>query len=204
MLLLAFDTAGPDVTVALHDGTAVVATARGEGRMAHGELLSPCIRQVMNDHGAQMSDLTDIAVGVGPGPYTGLRVGVVTALTLEQALNLTTHGVCSLDPLAAGREGEFIAAIDARRKEVYWARYVDGKRVDGPHVDKPAAVAARGLACIGPATLLYPEVFSPDDTELSAASLAEAVVAHAVQELTLEPLYLRRPDAQIPGALKRA
>ncbi len=88
-----------------------------------------------------MADLTDVAVGVGPGPFTGLRVGVVTALTLGSTLDLTTHGVCTLDIIAADTqvEGEFLVATDARRKEVYWARYgADHVRLDGPHVDFPA------------------------------------------------------------------
>ena len=129
MLLLAFDTATPAITVAVHDGSDVVAEASGEGSMAHGELLAPAIHAAMADAGAAMSDLTDVAVGVGPGPFTGLRVGVVTALTLGSTLGITTHGVCTLDILAAelaqggAIDGEFLVATDARRKEVYWAHY---------------------------------------------------------------------------------
>ena len=129
MLLLAFDTATPAITVAVHDGYDVVAAATGEGSMAHGELLAPAIHAAMADAGATMSDLTDVAVGVGPGPFTGLRVGVVTALTLGSTLGIATHGVCTLDILAADLaqrskvSGEFLVATDARRKEVYWAHY---------------------------------------------------------------------------------
>lgn len=208
MLLLALDTAGPAVSVALHDGTDVLATASGEGTMAHGELLAPAIRDVLARAGRTAADLTDVAVGVGPGPYTGLRVGVVTALTFAQTLGLATHGVCSLDALAVGTTGELLVAIDARRKEVYWARYVDARRVDGPHVDKPATLAERhpGLPVVGRGAALYPDLLvdggGPLDVE--AADLARAVVAGTVEELPLEPLYLRRPDAVEPGAVKRA
>ncbi|KQY60056.1 tRNA threonylcarbamoyladenosine biosynthesis protein TsaB [Aeromicrobium sp. Root495] len=208
MLLLALDTAGPAVSVALHDGHDVVATASGVGTMAHGELLAPAIRDVLAEAGVTAADLTDVAVGVGPGPYTGLRVGVVTALTLAQTLGLTTHGVCSLDALAVGTTGEVLVAIDARRKEVYWARYVDARRVDGPHVDRPATLAERhpGLPVVGRGAALYPDLLvdggGPLDAE--AADLARAVVAGTVEELPLEPLYLRRPDAVEPGAVKRA
>src|SRR5688500_7283783 len=152
MLLLAFDTATPAVTVAVHDGSDVVAQAAGEGALAHGELLAPAFHAAMADAGAAMSDLTDVAVGVGPGPFTGLRVGVVTALTLGSTLGITTHGVCTLDILAAelaqrdGPREEFLVATDARRKEVYWADYrlSDGAadRLDGRHVSYPVAVAA--------------------------------------------------------------
>ena len=149
MLLLAFDTATPVITVAVHDGRGVVGQAQGEGTMAHGELLAPGIRDALSEAGATMADLTDVAVGVGPGPFTGLRVGVVTALTLGATLGLTTHGVCTLDIIAAdvlqhpsAKEPvatEFLVATDARRKEVYWARYAaDGRRLDGPHVSDVA------------------------------------------------------------------
>ena len=210
MLLLALDTSGPAVSVAVHDGSQVVATARGEGTMAHGELLAPAIRSALADAGRAMADLTDVAVGVGPGPFTGLRVGVVTALTLGQTLGLTTHGVCSLDALAHGAatDGELLVAIDARRKEVYWARYVGGRRVEGPLVDKPATLAERhpGLPVVGRGAALYPDLLTRAEGPLDAeaADLARAVVEGSVETLPLEPLYLRRPDAVEPGAAKRA
>ena len=209
MLLLAFDTATPAVTVAVHDGSDVVAQAAGEGAMAHGELLAPAIHAAMADAGAAMSELTDVAVGVGPGPFTGLRVGVVSALTLGSTLGLTTHGVCSLDILAAeltqerAIDEEFLVATDARRKEVYWAHYrpSEGRaeRLDGPHVTYPADLAElhTGMPVVGRGAALYPEALAVLDGPLdpSAAALARAVVAASVRELPLEPLYLRRPDA---------
>ncbi|GAA3526284.1 tRNA (adenosine(37)-N6)-threonylcarbamoyltransferase complex dimerization subunit type 1 TsaB [Aeromicrobium panaciterrae] len=202
MLLLAFDTATPAITVAVHDGSAVVGEASGHGAMAHGELLAPAIRDAMKQAGAAMADLTDVAVGVGPGPFTGLRVGVVTALTLGSTLGLTQHGVCSLDIVAADvrAEAEFLVATDARRKEVYWARYdADGARLDGPHVSLPADLAHQhpDLPTYGRGGELYDGVLRPagDAVDPRAAALAEAVVAGRVIELPLEPLYLRRPDA---------
>ena len=103
------------------------------------------IAKVMADAGASRGDLTAVAVGVGPGPYTGLRVGVVTARVLGAVLGIPVHGMCSLDviaaaasPTAAGRE--FLVATDARRKEVYWARYdAAGVRLEGPVVREPVA-----------------------------------------------------------------
>lgn len=146
-----------------------------------------------------MRDVTDIAVGVGPGPFTGLRVGVVTALTLGHTLNARTHGVCSLDTLAAEVVGpeEFLVATDARRKEVYWARYRGGRRVAGPAVDRPAAVAEQGLPVVGRGAALYADILTPAGGPLdpSAAVLARIVAAGTVDTLPLEPLYLRRPDA---------
>lgn len=207
MLLLAIDTSGPAVSVAVHDGDAVVGTADGAGTMAHGELLAPAIRDALAQAGRATGDLTDVAVGVGPGPFTGLRVGIVTARTLASTLGLTGHGVCSLDAvaLAARLDGPHLVATDARRKEVYWARYEPGRqgvprRLDGPHVDKPAEVARLhpGVPVVGRGTVLYPDLLAGSDGPLDApaAAIAEGVVRGLVEVLPLEPLYLRRPDAQ--------
>lgn len=201
MLLLAFDTATPAITVAVHDGDAVLGEASGHGAMAHGELLAPAIRDAMAQAGASMADLTDVAVGVGPGPFTGLRVGVVTALTLASTLDLNAHGVCTLDIVAfdVAAETEFLVATDARRQEVYWARYADGSRIDGPHVSLPAELAHQhpDLPTYGRGGELYDGVLRPagDANDPRAAALAIAVAAGRAIELPLEPLYLRRPDA---------
>ena len=210
MLLLAFDTATAAITAAVHDGTRVVGEADATGAMAHGEQLAPTIRTAMQQAGAAMSDLTDVAVGVGPGPFTGLRVGVVTALTLGSTLGLRSHGVCTLDVIAAdlvtghtGGGNEFLVATDARRKEVYWARYAatdaGAARLDGPHVTSPVELAAQhpGLPAHGPGAVLYPQVLrSAGDAAPRAAALAQLVADGRHHDLPLEPLYLRRPDAQ--------
>ncbi|MGH3355595.1 MAG: tRNA (adenosine(37)-N6)-threonylcarbamoyltransferase complex dimerization subunit type 1 TsaB, partial [Nocardioidaceae bacterium] len=127
MLLLAFDTATPAVTVALHDGRDVLARHTEVDAMRHGELLAPGIATVLERSGVNRRELTDVAVGVGPGPFTGLRVGLVTARTLGLVLGVRVHGVCTLDVLAAesGLTEPFVVATDARRKEVYWASYAD-------------------------------------------------------------------------------
>src|SRR5215467_13922690 len=101
MLLLALDTATPAVTVALHDGSAVVAEVSGVDARRHGELLSAFVDEALRKASAAFGDLTAIAVGIGPGPYTGLRAGVVTARVLGSALGIRTDGICSLDVIAA-------------------------------------------------------------------------------------------------------
>jgi tRNA threonylcarbamoyl adenosine modification protein YeaZ len=149
--MLAFDTATPAVTVALHDGTRVLARESAIGSRRHGELLASMIEQVLAAGGADRTDLQAIAVGTGPGPYTSLRAGLVTARVLASALHVPAVGVCTLDviaraaaPAAAGRE--FVVATDARRKEVYWARYAPtAQRIAGPAVDLPEAVV-QGIA----------------------------------------------------------
>jgi tRNA threonylcarbamoyl adenosine modification protein YeaZ len=213
VLLLAFDTATPAVTVALHDGTRVLAGESAVDARRHGELLAASIQQVLAAAGAVPGDLTGIAVGVGPGPYTGLRAGLVTARVLGSALGVPVHGACTLDVIAraaasgaAGRD--FVVATDARRKEIYWARYTAaGQRVSGPEVSAPGEA---GACCqvAGEGALLYPaELGTPIEPRYpSAAWLAEMTAQRIMQGAPAgpaEPLYLRRPDARIPGPPKR-
>ena len=207
MLLLAFDTATPAVTVAVHDGQAVVAEHTVVDAMRHGELLAPGIACVLERAGADRTQLTDVAVGVGPGPFTGLRVGLVTARTLGEVLDIPVRGVCTLDVLAAEAEvdGAFAVATDARRKEVYWAAYADRhSRTSGPHVARPADVGAPGPVA-GRGAVLYPDAFpKPVAPEYpSAAVLAELVVRGRAEVLPPDPLYLRRPDAVAAAARKK-
>ncbi len=206
-MLLAFDTATPHVTVALHDGTSVVATYESEESMRHGEMLAPGIESVLADAGATVADLTGIAVGVGPGPFTGLRVGLVTARTLALVREIPVHGVCSLDILAAqGIDdglSDFLVATDARRTEVYLASYAAGRRVGGPEVRKPAD-AATATTVVGRGALLYPESFpnAAPPEHPSAAVLCDVVLRGRFEVLDPDPLYLRRPDAVEPGKPK--
>jgi len=222
VLVVGFDTATPAVSVALHDGERVVAEAFAVDARRHGELLTPMIADVLADAGASRRDLTAVAVGVGPGPYTGLRVGLVTARVLAAVLGLPVYGVCTLDILAGavppGRP--FGVATDARRKEVYWAAYDEtGRRTDGPLVASASSIpGAAGLPVAGAGAALYPEAFGPaiGPTYPEARTLC-ALVARQLSPgsdgtgndgqwpplLAPEPLYLRRPDATLPGPPKR-
>ncbi|MFD7818886.1 tRNA (adenosine(37)-N6)-threonylcarbamoyltransferase complex dimerization subunit type 1 TsaB [Streptomyces sp. NPDC059785] len=212
MLLLALDTATPAVTVALHDGTSVVASSSQVDARRHGELLLPAVDRVVAEAGTRLDAVTGIVVGVGPGPYTGLRVGLMTADTLGFALGVPVHGLCTLDGLAhaAGLDEPFVVATDARRKEVYWARYDDARtRVTEPAVDRPAEIAqtVAGLPAVGAGALLYPEIFPVvrEPEHVSAAALAELAVrklAAGEEMAEPRPLYLRRPDAQVPKNYK--
>jgi tRNA threonylcarbamoyladenosine biosynthesis protein TsaB len=233
VLLLAFDTATPGVTVALHDGANVLADEAAQIPRRHGEALAAMIARVLAAAGAARTDVTAIAVGTGPGPYTGLRAGLVTARVLGSALHVPVLGVCTLDviareaaPAAAGRE--FIVAADARRKEVYWARYApDGLRLTDPAVSFPSEVAA-GWATAGDGAAIPPCPVAGQGAELyaelgacpipprypDAAQLAKVAAGRLAGQRSQdpggqlrseppEPLYLRRPDAQVPGKPKR-
>jgi len=213
VLLLAFDTATPAVTVALHDGSAVLAQEEAVDARRHGELLAVFIEKVLRSAGADEQDLTGVAVGTGPGPYTGLRAGLVTARVLASALQIRSDGVCSLDVIAAAAQRQaggrdFVVATDARRRELYWARYApDGRRTAGPAVGSPADLPA-GLAVAGQGPVLYPECAAGalEPRFPSAGELARMVavrIAAGDAPGPSEPLYLRRPDAREPGRPKR-
>jgi tRNA threonylcarbamoyl adenosine modification protein YeaZ len=210
VLILGLDTSTPAVSVALVDlgrgplTESVVVDAR-----RHGELLADGIRGVLREAGADRRDLGAIAVGLGPGPFTGLRVGVVTAATLSDALQIPAYGTCSLDGLGTGAR---VAMTDARRREVYWARYDErGSRVSGPHVSKPADLVddLRGVPVVGDGAQLYAEVFAGldvrDQPRYPSAALIVDVVAPRIGSTPepLVPLYLRRPDAEQPGPPKK-
>jgi tRNA threonylcarbamoyl adenosine modification protein YeaZ len=214
VFILAFDTATPAVTVAAHDGSDVVAFESAVDARRHGELLAPAIATVLSKAGAQPGDVTAVAVGTGPGPYTGLRVGLVTARVLGSALGVPVHGVCTLDIIAAkarhsAGDREFIVATDARRREVYWARYApSGERISDPQVSRPADVPA-GLPVAGEGPVLNTALGAACIIEPrypSAVQLAQIAAGHltaGVPPGPAEALYLRRPDAREPGRAKR-
>lgn len=215
MLVLAFDTATAAVSVALSEwtpgGGARLRAEFGASGRRHAEVLAPAISTVLAEAEVDRSELSAIAVGVGPGPYTGLRVGLVTARALGAVLRVPVHGVCTLDILAweSRRTEPFVVATDARRKEVYWARYdAAGERTDGPSVGKPAE-AALGLPVIGEGAALYDDVLHGGPPAQPAASaLADLVVTRlsggdGPELLKPMPLYLRKPDAREPGPRKK-
>ncbi|MGW4643054.1 tRNA (adenosine(37)-N6)-threonylcarbamoyltransferase complex dimerization subunit type 1 TsaB [Sphaerisporangium sp. NPDC004334] len=219
MLVLAFDTATPAVTAALHDGERVLAESTTIDARRHGELLVPSVREVLREAGASLRDVTAIVAGAGPGPYTGLRVGLVTAQAFAATAGVPAYGVCTLDVLAyaSGLDEPFVVATDARRKEVFWARYADMRtRVEGPSVDRPQDVPG-GLPVLGAGARMYAEIVGEDRLVPGAADYpaAGALAGLAAERLATgapgddgvltapHPIYLRRPDARVPGPPKK-
>lgn len=203
-LVLGIDTS-TDVRVGLaRDGEILGRRGVADTRQ-HVEQLIPLVQDLLADGGVRIADLDLICVGLGPGPFTGLRVGIVAAQTLASALRIPLHGVCSLDIVAAGVSGldEFIVASDARRKELYWARYAAGSRIDGPHVNAPEDLPQ--LPVIGPGVQAYTERLGdrprPDGPATIDAGLLAALGAE-LPDAGTEPLYLRRPDAAEPTRRK--
>jgi len=199
-IVLALDTSTPAVTagvVRVSDHVVLAERITVDAR-AHAERLTPNALAALADAGLGMTDLDAVVVGCGPGPFTGLRAGLATAAAYGHALDIPVHGVCSLDAIGVNTSGEALVVTDARRREVYWARYRDGIRTGGPGVAAPADVdpgAARIVAG------------SPDHAALFAlprnepayptpAGLVRAVRDWSDAPAPLVALYLRRPDAQ--------
>lgn len=245
MIVLTVDTSTPSVTAGLvrlepgAEGAAgrpeALAVRTTDDARAHAEVLTPQITACLDEAGATAADLDAVVVGSGPGPFTGLRVGMVTAAAFGDALGIPAYGVCSLDAIAAdaiaggavdaGRE--FLVVTDARRREVYWARYRTAaigygddpaaipERTEGPAVLAPSevdvghAIAAAGsaahIARLGPNAQTGWTAQTGLTTLAPAAPAPRGLVSAAAGALAageppapLEPLYLRRPDVSAP------
>jgi tRNA threonylcarbamoyl adenosine modification protein YeaZ len=186
--VLAIDTATPAVIAGVlsrEDSGRIVELAQRicVDARAHAEMLTPNVIAALTDARVPMSAIDAVVVGCGPGPFTGLRVGMATAAAYGHALDVPVFGVCSLDAIGGQTRGEVLVITDARRREVYWARYRDGVRTDGPGVDAQADVPVGGAELVAFA-------------QPSPAGLVAAVADWEAEPLPLIPLYLRRPDAK--------
>jgi tRNA threonylcarbamoyl adenosine modification protein YeaZ len=207
VLVLVLDTATPTLVTGLaewtrHGEPAVLAERAVPSGNRHAELLTPAITGVLDDAGRTMGDLDAVVTGLGPGPFTGLRVGVVTAAALADARGLPVVGVCSLDAIGSGVR---TVVTDARRKEVYWAGYDSGgARTDGPGVARPEELERPGPFVGDPAFAdrLGAPVAAAEVTTAGLLRAATAQLADPTSARPLVPLYLRRPDATPPTSIK--
>jgi tRNA threonylcarbamoyl adenosine modification protein YeaZ len=203
-LILAFDTTTSATTVALIRNADVVSEKLELDARRHAELLVPTIKLVLGESRLNLSDLTAIAVGVGPGAFTGLRVGLVTARALGDGLDIPVHGGMTLDALAyaSGLDHPFAVVVDARRKEVFWAHYSNAiTREAGPFVGRPDDVVEQvaGIPVVGAAATPFAEMFAdvrPPELPSAAAlgQLTQRLLREGKPLLEPIPLYLRRPD----------
>jgi tRNA threonylcarbamoyl adenosine modification protein YeaZ len=206
VLVLALDTATPTLVAGVArwtDGDVeVLAEQAVPSGNRHAELLTTAVRAALSDAGAGMGELDAVVVGLGPGPFTGLRVGVVTAVTLADARGLPAVGVCSLDAIG---DGARTVVTDARRKEVYWAAYdAAGVRIAGPDVGRPEELPAHG-PFVGDerfAERLGAPVTAAQVTTAGLLRAAAPQLADPSSAGPLLPLYLRRPDATPPSSIK--
>jgi tRNA threonylcarbamoyl adenosine modification protein YeaZ len=206
VLVLALDTATPTLVAGVArwspGSTEVLAEETRPSGTRHAELLGPAVRSALSAAGVAVRDLDAVVVGLGPGPFTGLRVGVVTAAALADVHGLPAVGICSLDAVG---DGARTVVTDARRREVYWARYdADGVRVEGPGVVRPEELAVPGPYVGDPAFAdrLGAPVAAADVTTAGLVRAAAAQLADPAAAGRLVPLYLRRPDAVPPAASK--
>ena len=168
--VLAIDTSTSRTSVAVIQGDSVLFSGYKDGATAHGPSLPALVQEAL-----AISDVDEVVVGMGPGPFTGLRVGIAFAQSFALARGILVRGVCSLDAIAAQiNDNDFIVTVDARRKEVYWARYTDGIRVGEPAVNFPSEVSGAPIHAD-----LFPDMQS---------------LVKLPGNIT-EPIYLRRPDA---------
>ena len=177
--ILAIDTSTSRTSVALIADNRVIWSQFEDGATAHAEAVPRLVKKAL----AVNNEISRVIVGMGPGPYTGLRAGIAFAQAFAWARNIELTGVCSLDAIACTAP-EYIAATDARRKEIYWAQYKGGKRVDGPHVNLPAEV--EGKVFVGEGAHKY---------GLADVATYPEVSVFAELPPVEQPMYLRRPDA---------
>ncbi|MFC4334032.1 tRNA (adenosine(37)-N6)-threonylcarbamoyltransferase complex dimerization subunit type 1 TsaB [Salininema proteolyticum] len=215
MLTLVIDTSTSAVQAALVDvtasGVATIAEKRLVDRHGHVENLTPMVQEALAEAGREPADLEAVVAGVGPGPFTGLRVGMVTAAATAFARGIPVYGVCSLDGIGRMTSGDTLVAADARRKEVYWAEYRDGRRVGDPDVAKPADLPElKAVQAAGEGAELYADQIGlpvvADTAYPVTAALAEAASERILSGAPTEqmtPLYLRRPDAKLLSEQKR-
>ncbi|NJC23103.1 tRNA threonylcarbamoyl adenosine modification protein YeaZ [Arthrobacter pigmenti] len=215
MMILAIDTSAAASAALTRDGEVLERFASTDTR-SHAEVLAPAVQELLARAGLPGTDLDALVVGVGPGPFTGLRAGIATARMLAFVWDVPLHGVMSLDAVAleAGHaEGEFAVATDARRKEVYWARYraasPSPELLDGPHVgpaenvpDVPVYGRGAGLYADRLAGRVHAGELTPDAAALSAVAYRTLSGGGALRDTT--PLYLRESDAKVPGPRKKA
>ena len=207
MLVLALDTATPTLVAGIGrwspgGAVEVLAERAVPSGNRHAELLTPAVRDVLAAAGVTLADLGAVVTGLGPGPFTGLRVGVVTAAALADARGLRAVGVCSLDAIGSGAR---TVVTDARRKEVYWASYdAAGTRTAGPGVVRPENAELPGPLVGDPAFAerLGAPVTAADVTTAGLLRAAAAQLADPSSAGPLLPLYLRRPDAVPPTSFK--
>ena len=214
MNVLAFDTATPATAVALNDRELRHDPAPGE-RPGHAMQLLPLAARLLEDAGLAFEDVDRIAVGVGPGTFTGLRIGVATARALAQGTGAELVGVSTLRALATNAEGRpVLAVLDARRGEAFVAEYEGDDEVRAPAAVTPqtlAEMARPGLLALGDGSVRFREVLEPAGAEIpadgsplhqvSALALARLAPAQAAMSESVTPEYLRLPDAEL--ALRR-
>ncbi|WP_420363081.1 tRNA (adenosine(37)-N6)-threonylcarbamoyltransferase complex dimerization subunit type 1 TsaB [Curtobacterium aetherium] len=203
-MLLAIDTsAGTSVAVVDPTTRQVLAVRETDDTRRHAEVVGPFLDEVLRDAGITPADVTGVAAGMGPGPFTGLRVGIAAARTFAAARGVPVLPVVSHDAVAAGQDGPLVVLTDARRREVAWSAYdTDGVRVAGPGLARPADLDD---------VLRASRADTVDWRRVTAAAIPAGRLGVLVADRLASgaplaadtPVYLREPDVTVPGAPKR-
>lgn len=176
---LLLDTSTSRTSVAILNDTKIIFQKRHDGALSHGEVLPKLVAEALEIS----NQIDEVIVGMGPGPFTGLRVGIAFAQSFAFARGIKCVGVCSLDAIASQfSEKDFIVAVDARRKEVFFARYIDSLRVGDPGVCQPVQLEAKQIPIFGELHGHFPD----------PAAFVEIAKSGATYD---QPIYIRRPDA---------
>ena len=195
MTTLIIDTATSRTSVGLFDGSIPLFAGRHDGATEHGEALPRLVSGAVElGH-----PITRVIVGMGPGPFTGLRVGIAFAQVFAKANGVPWLGICSLDGIVQGVEGQYIAATDARRKEIYWAKFDSGRRISSPEVSTPEEVRSLGLPVYGEGAERYGFASDIDMIFPHPLFMLESIER---SELIHQPMYLRKADA-VPTSERR-
>ena len=204
-MLLAIDSsAGTSVAVVDADYGVLAERTVTDG-MSHAEVIGDLLRDVIAESGAQVSALAAVAIGVGPGPFTGLRVGIAAARTFAAARGVPVLPLVSHDAVAADQDGPgpFVVLTDARRREVYWSAYDQtGTRVAGPGLARPADLD-EAIRASRPEAVGWDRVTALFIPAWRLGSLAADRLRSGTGFDQDTPLYLREPDVTVPGAPKR-
>lgn len=229
MPVLSLDTSSSVAVAVLDERLEVLAEREVREQRRHAELLAPMVAEVLAEAALRPVELDHVVVGTGPAPFTGLRAGIVTARALAFGAGIPAYGACVLDALAEQASDALalvpgtrvVVATDARRREVYWRAYevtATGTRPStSPGVGGAAQLVedgtADGAVVVGAGAALYADVLAPVAADLPDLDLLPqpAVLARLAaralasgDEAGTRPLYLRRPDAVVPTARKRA
>ncbi len=206
LVLLAIDTsAGTSVAVVDPDSRQLLAERGTDDSRRHAEVIGPFLAEVLAEAGVTPADVTGVVAGTGPGPFTGLRVGIAAARTFAAARGVPVLPVVSHDAVAADRAGStpVVVLTDARRREVYWSAYdADGVRVAGPGLAKPADLD-EAIRASSPEAATWERVTAVAIPAGRLGAVAADRLASGAPFADDTALYLRDPDVTMPGAPKR-
>lgn len=188
MRTLIIDTATSRTSVGLFEGSSPLFAGRMDGATSHGQALPQLVSAALEIG----KPISQVVIGMGPGPFTGLRVGIAFAQVFAEARNIPLLGISSLDGIVSGVTGRYIVATDARRKEIYWAEFDSGKRISEPRVSQPNFVKDLGLPVYGEGAQLYGFEADIDMTHPNPLLLLSALESGQRVD---QPMYLRKPDA---------